>query len=55
MFTGPCTVPLCLSGQSGSSWPAQSTDYFILILPHGTAPHFAVIELFSQLGKGLAG
>lgn len=45
----------CCVQTGGCSCPALSTDHFMLIYSHGMASHFAVIELFSQLGKGLGG
>ena len=45
----------CRVQTGGCSCPALSTDHFMLIYSHGMASHFAVIELFSQLGKGLGG
>lgn len=45
----------CRVHAGGCSCPALSTDRFMLIHSHGTVSHFAVIELFSQLGTGLGG
>lgn len=46
-----CVMPLSLQ-TSSSSCPAHSADHFMLVRPHGTVPHFVVIELFSQRAKG---